>query len=161
MENTPIDHKIVGEQIALCKLPNVGRASIRELVRLVNEIERRTGDKFVRMEMGVPGLEPPDIGIEAEIAALKRGVSSKYPMIDGVPELKREVKRFVKLFINIDVDEQGCIPSVGSMQGAMAAFMVANRSDAKKFGTLFIDPGFPVQKQQCRVLGHEFESFDV
>ena len=161
MENTPIDHKIVGEQIALSKLPNVGRASIRELVRLVNEIERRTGDKFVRMEMGVPGLEPPDIGIEAEIAALKRGVSSKYPMIDGVPELKREVKRFVKLFINIDVDEQGCIPSVGSMQGAMAAFMVANRSDAKKFGTLFIDPGFPVQKQQCRVLGHEFESFDV
>jgi len=161
MENTPINKQIVSEQISLAKLPNIGRATIRELVRLVNEIERLTGEKFVRMEMGVPGLEPPDIGIEAEIAALKRGVSSKYPMIDGVPELKRELSRFVKLFLNIDVARDGCIPTVGAMQGAMAAFMVANRSDATKEGTLFIDPGFPVQKQQCRVLGHKFESFDV
>ena len=161
MENTPINYKVVSEQISLAKLPNIGRASIRELVRLVNEIERLTGDKFVRMEMGVPGLEPPDIGLEAEIAALKRGVASKYPMIDGVPELKRELSRFVKLFLNIDVNVEGCIPTVGAMQGAMAAFMVANRSDASKEGTLFIDPGFPVQKQQCRVLGHNFESFDV
>jgi len=161
MENTPINHKVVSEQISLAKLPNIGRASIRELVRLVNEIERLTGEKFVRMEMGVPGLEPPDIGLEAEIAALKRGVASKYPMIDGVPELKRELSRFVKLFLNIDVNVEGCIPTVGAMQGAMAAFMVANRSDASKEGTLFIDPGFPVQKQQCRVLGHNFESFDV
>jgi hypothetical protein len=28
----------------------------------------------------------------------------------------------------------------------MAAFLVANRSDHNKKGTLFIDPGFPVQK---------------
>ncbi|MCD6346476.1 MAG: pyridoxal phosphate-dependent aminotransferase [Bacteroidales bacterium] len=161
MRKTPIDNKIVSEQVVASKLTDLGFATIRELVRLVNEIERLTGDKFVRMEMGVPGLEPPDIGIEAEIAALKRGVASKYPMIDGVPELKREIRRFVKLFLNIDVEEQGCIPSVGSMQGGMAAFMVANRSNAQKYGTLFIDPGFPVQKQQCRVLGHTYESFDV
>ncbi|MCK5821772.1 MAG: pyridoxal phosphate-dependent aminotransferase [Bacteroidales bacterium] len=161
MENTPINNQVVSEQITLAKLPNIGRATIRELVRLVNEIERLSGEKYVRMEMGVPGLEPPDIGIEAEIAALKRGVSSKYPMIDGVPELKRELRRFVKLFLNIDVEVDGCIPTVGAMQGAMAAFMVANRSDASKEGTLFIDPGFPVQKQQCRVLGHKYESFDV
>ncbi len=161
MENTPINHEIVAEQIARAKLPNIGRASIRELVRLVNEIEKHTGEKYVRMEMGVPGLEPPDIGIEAEIAALHRGVASKYPMIDGVPELKREVQRFVKLFLDVEVRAESCIPSVGSMQGAMAAFMVANRSDARKYGTVFIDPGFPVQKQQCRVLGHDYWSFDV
>jgi len=113
------------------------------------------------MEMGVPGLEPPDIGIEAEIRALRSGVASKYPMIDGVPDLKREIRRFVKLFLNIDVEEQGCLPTVGAMQGAMAAFLVANRSDRNKLGTLFIDPGFPVQKQQCRILGHDYETFDV
>ena len=101
MKNTPINHEIVKEQISLANLPNIGRATIRELVRLVNEIERLTGEKFVRMEMGVPGLEPPDIGIEAEIEALKRGVASKYPMIDGVPELKRELRRFVKMFLDI------------------------------------------------------------
>lgn len=161
MDNTPINKQIVKEQIKSANLPNIGRASIRELVRLVNEIEGLTGEKYVRMEMGVPGLEPPDVGIEAEIAALKRGVASKYPMIDGVPELKRELSRFVKMFLDIDVSVAGCIPTVGSMQGAMAAFMVANRSDATKEGTLFIDPGFPVQKQQCRVLGHDYFSFDV
>jgi aspartate/methionine/tyrosine aminotransferase len=161
VQNTPIDRKIVGEQIALSNLPDLGLASIREIVRLVNKIEQLTGEKFIRMEMGVPGLEPPEIGIEAEIAALHKGVASKYPMIEGVPELKRETMRFAKMFLNIDVKEEACIPCVGSMQGAMAAFMVANRSDRNKLGTLFIDPGFPVQKQQCRVLGHDFESFDV
>lgn len=159
--NTPIDSKTVKEQIALSRLPDLGQASIRELVKLVNTIEQLTGEKFIRMEMGVPGLEPPEIGIEAEIAALHKGVASKYPLIDGVPELKRETQRFVKLFLDIDVPDESCIPTVGSMQGAMAAFMVANRSDRNKLGTLFIDPGFPVQKQQCRVLGHDFESFDV
>lgn len=161
IRNTPIDFKVVSEQLEKANLPNIGKASIREIVRLVNEIERITGEKFIRMEMGVPGLDPPEVGVEAEIAALKRGVASKYPIINGVPELKREIKRFVKLFLDTDVDEEGCIPTVGSMQGAMAAFMVANRSDKNKLGTLFIDPGFPVQKAQCRVLGHSFESFDV
>ncbi|MFA6128471.1 MAG: pyridoxal phosphate-dependent aminotransferase [Bacteroidales bacterium] len=161
VQNTPIDSKIVSEQIALSNLPDLGYASIREIVRLVNKIEQLTGEKYIRMEMGVPGLEPPEIGIEAEIIALHKGVASKYPMIEGVPELKRETQRFAKLFLNIDVKEEACIPCVGSMQGAMAAFMVANRSDRNKLGTLFIDPGFPVQKQQCRVLGHDYESFDV
>ena len=161
VQNTPIDRNIVGEQIVLSNLPDLGRASIREIVRLVNKIEQLSGEKFIRMEMGVPGLEPPEVGIEAEIAALYKGVASKYPDIEGVPELKRETMRFAKLFLNIEVKEEACIPCVGSMQGAMAAFMVANRSDRNKLGTLFIDPGFPVQKQQCRVLGHEFESFDV
>lgn len=161
VQNTPIDQKIVREQIALSNLPDLGYASIREIVRLVNKIEQLSGEKFIRMEMGVPGLEPPEIGIEAEIEALHKGVASKYPNIEGVSELKRETMRFAKLFLNIDVKEEACVPCVGSMQGAMAAFMVANRSDRTKLGTLFIDPGFPVQKQQCRVLGHDFESFDV
>ncbi|HBI80447.1 MAG TPA: aminotransferase, partial [Bacteroidales bacterium] len=141
--------------------PNVGKASIRELVSLVNEIEKATGLKYVRMEMGVPGLEPSHIGIDAEIEALKRGVASKYPMIDGVPELKKEIARFVKNFANIDVDEQGCIPTVGSMQGAMAAFLVVNRCKTAKDTILFIDPGFPVQKQQLKILGMNYETFDV
>jgi aspartate/methionine/tyrosine aminotransferase len=54
-----------------------------------------------------------------------------------------------------------CVPTVGSMMGAMASFMVVNRSDQNRTGTLFLDPGFPVQKQQCLVLGHTFGSFDL
>jgi aspartate/methionine/tyrosine aminotransferase len=47
------------------------------------------------------------------------------------------------------------------MQGGFAAFMTLNRMDKNKNKTLFLDPGFPVHKQQHRVLGIEFVSFDI
>jgi len=161
MQATPVKSEIVSDKIKASGLLNVGKASIRELVRLVNEIEAASGDTFVRMEMGVPGLAPVQVGVDAEIAALRKGVASIYPMIDGIPELKFEISKFVKNFINIDVDAKYCLPSVGSMQGGMAAFLVANRCQEGKTKTLFIDPGFPVQKQQLKVLGMGFETFDV
>ena len=159
--DTPIDQNIVREKIKDTGLEKVGRGTIREIVKLVNRIEEATGEKFIRMEMGVPGLQPAKIGVEAEISALLRGVASKYPMIEGVAELKVQASRFVKSFMNIDVDAAGCLPTVGSMQGGFAAFMTAGRADIKKDTTLFIDPGFPVHKQQLRVLGQKFEAFDV
>ncbi len=160
-KDTPINYDVVKDKIKQSRLPVVGKGTIREIVRIVNNIEKETGEKFVRMEMGVPGLAPPQIGVDAEIEALKKGLASKYPMIEGVAELKQEVSRFVKMFLNVDVDAHNCLPTVGSMMGSMATFLVANRSNRNKKGTLFIDPGFPVQKQQCRVLGHDYESFDV
>lgn len=161
MADTPIPSNIVKEQIAASGLAQVGKGSIREIVRLVSNIEQASGQRFVRMEMGVPGLEPPQVAIEAEIAALRKGVASKYPVIDGIPELKSEMARFVKNFIGVEVNEQGCVPTVGSMQGGMAAFLLTNRCVAQKDTVLFIDPGFPVQKQQLRVLGMKYETFDV
>jgi aspartate/methionine/tyrosine aminotransferase len=125
--NTPIPYEVVKQKIKESGLPSVGKATIREIVRLINEIEKATGQKYIRMEMGVPGLEPNKVGVNAEIEALKNGVAQFYPMIDGVPLLKKEIARFVKNFINIEVEEKCCIPTVGSMQGGMAAFLVTNR----------------------------------
>ena len=159
--DTPINAKVVSEKIKNLGIKDLGTATIRELVRLVNEIEEATGEKFIRMEMGVPGLPPSKIGVDAEIEALKQGVAAKYPMIEGVKPLKQEISRFVKLFLGIDVDPAHCVPTVGSMQGAFAAFMVSCRRDPQKDTTLFIDPGFPVQKQQHHVLGLKYETFDV
>jgi aspartate/methionine/tyrosine aminotransferase len=161
MGNTPVDFNIVSSRIKSSGLTNLGTASIREIVKLVNQIEQESGIKFVRMEMGVPGLLPPSIGTEAEIEALKNGVAAVYPNIEGVLSLKEETSRFVKLFLNTEINPMGCIPTVGSMMGAMVSFLVANRNDKTKEGTLFIDPGFPVQKQQVKMLGHDYHSFDV
>lgn len=159
--NTPINYDIVKQKIKESGLEKAGRGTIREIVRLVNRIEEATGEKFIRMEMGVPGLEPARVGIEAEIKALNSGVASKYPMIEGISELKKQASRFIKLFMNIELDPSGCLPTVGSMQGGFAAFLTAGRTDNRKDTTLFIDPGFPVHKQQLRVLGQKYESFDV
>jgi aspartate/methionine/tyrosine aminotransferase len=142
-------------------LPAGTSPSIREIVYLVDQIEKETGVKFIRMEMGIPGLPPPEIGTLAEIEALKKGVASIYAPIEGVPELKNEVSRFIKLFLNVDVKPAGCIPTCGSMQSSFIAFMTVNRTSHDKEGTLFIDPCFPVHKQQCIVLGQNYHSFDI
>jgi aspartate/methionine/tyrosine aminotransferase len=161
MKSTPISSKVVNEVIDAFGIRPAGKASIRELVKIVNDIEGITGEEYIRMEMGVPGLDPTFVGTEAEMIALRMGVASKYPNIEGIAPLKDEAARFVKLFLDIDVEPMHCIPTVGSMMGGMASFMVVNRSDKNRTGTLFLDPGFPVQKQQCLVLGHQFGSFDL
>jgi len=113
------------------------------------------------MEMGIPGLPAAEIGVQAEIEALKKGIANTYPDIQGIPQLKKEASRFVKLFLNIDVDPEGCIPTVGSMQGSFGAFITTSRMYSGKDTILFLDPGFPVHKQQLKVLGQKWESFDV
>ena len=161
MRKTPIDTDIVNEKIRESNLISPGTANIRNLVRLVNQIEEATGEKFIRMEMGVPGLDPCRIGIDAEIDALERGVASYYPMIEGVEVLKNEASRFIKMFMDVEVSPEGCVPTSGSLQASIAAFMTAGRSDRRKDTTLLIDPGFPVHKQQLQVLGLKYECFDV
>ncbi len=161
MKNTPINFETVKLKIEESGLKNVGKATIREVVRLINKIEEATGEKYVRMEMGIPGLLTPKIGIDAEIEAIKRGVNSVYPMLEGVTELKFEISRFVKLFMDIDVDNEGCIPTVGSLQGSMASFISIDNMWEDRDTVLFIDPGFPLHKQQLDILGRKSESFDV
>jgi len=159
--DTPIDFEIVNDKIKELNVPEVGKATIREIKRLVDNIESASGKNFIRMEMGVPGLPPAQVGTDAEIEALQRGVAAIYPDIDGIPPLKKEVSLFVKNFLDIEVAPAGCIPTVGSMQGGFAAFMTVSRMNKEKDTTLFIDPGFPVHKQQHKVMGLKFESFDV
>jgi aspartate/methionine/tyrosine aminotransferase len=159
--NSPIPGTIVREKIRASKLACVGLASIRELNRLVGEIEVASGQRFIRMEMGIPGLAPPEIAVQGEIDALRRGVGAIYPPFDGIPDLKREISRFIKLFLDTDVQPVHCLPTVGSMQGCYLAMMMAGRRIKGRDGILFLDPGFPVNKKQAQVLGLPRESFDV
>ncbi len=161
MRNTPVNEDIIRSKIKECGIDVVGNASIREMVKLVSVVEAASGVKFIRMEMGVPGLKSSEIGLEAEIEALRKGVSSVYPPMEGIPALKQETARFLKLFTDADFSPEGCLPAVGSMQASMAAIMVANRCSPEKNTTLFIDPGFPVQKLQVKVLGLGLQSFDI
>jgi aspartate/methionine/tyrosine aminotransferase len=158
---TPIDPDIVKKLIAASGLKSVGLASIRELNRLVGYIEAASGESFIRMEMGIPGFDPPEIAVAGEIEALKKGVGSKYPPFDGIPELKAGIATFVKNFLDVEVAPEGCLPTVGSMQGGYLAMMASGRRMKGKNKILFIDPGFPVNKIQARVIGLPFESFDV
>lgn len=157
----PLPGNIVKKAAEELYIKDLGKATIREVVAIAGKIEKETGLKFIHMEMGVPGLPPSSVGVEAEITALKNGVASIYPPIDGIPELKTQSSRFIKAFVDLDISPEGCVPVVGSMEGVFVSFIVANQCYPGKDTILFIDPGFPVQKQQAQVLGYKYESFDV
>ncbi len=79
----------------------------------------------------------------------------------GIPELKTAASRFIEAFLDVKVAPEGCVPTVGSMQGSFAAFLMCSQLDPAKNKILFIDPGFPVQRSQVHILGIPSESFDI
>lgn len=159
--NTPVAKDIVDQAIEELQISDFSKATIREVKAIAAKAESVSGVEFIKMEMGVPGLPPSSVGVEAEIAALQRGVASLYPDINGIPELKQSASAFVKAFVDIDIHPEGCVPVTGSMQGTYASFLTCSQCNAQKDTILFIDPGFPVQKQQLTVMGQKYETFDV
>ena len=81
--------------------------------------------------------------------------------MQGIPELKKQASRFLEAFLGVEIAPEGCVPTVGSMQGSFAAFLMCSQLDPVKNKILFIDPGFPVQRSQVRILGIPSESFDI
>ncbi len=140
---------------------NLENATIGEVLLVASKLEELTGIPFIRMDQGSPGLPANRVGIEAEKAALDRGVASQYPAAAGVPELKQEASRFVKAFINVDVSPRSCIPTTGSVAASYGSFIAVTQRIPGKNKVLFIDPGFPIQKSQLRVIGAEWEQFDI
>lgn len=160
-KETPIQRELIDKAIRDFGIADFSRATIREVKAIAALAEQKSGVEFIKMEMGVPGLPPSAVGVEAEIEALREGIASLYPDINGLPALKQEASRFIKAFIDVDVSPEGCVPVTGSMQGTFASFLTACQCDARKDTILFIDPGFPVQKQQLTVMGYKYETFDV
>ena len=142
-------------------IADLKRATIGEVLLVAQYLEQKTGIPFIRMDQGSPGLPVNHYGVEAEKAALDRGVGSQYPAAAGVPELKTEASRFVKAFLNVDISARACIPTVGSVAGSYGSFIACTQRTPGKNKVLFIDPGFPIQKSQLRVIGAEWAEFDI
>ena len=153
--------ELVAKAVRELHIADLSRATIGEVLLVAQYLERETGIPFIRMDQGSPGLPVNSYGVEAEKAALDRGVGSQYPAAAGVPELKYEASRFVKAFLNVDISERACVPTVGSVAGSYGSFIAATQCTPGKNKVLFIDPGFPIQKSQLRVIGAEWEEFDI
>ena len=142
-------------------IANLSTATIGEVLLMAQYLERETGIPFIRMDQGSPGLPVNRYGVEAEKAALDRGVGSQYPAADGIPELKQAASRFVKAFLDVDITPRSCVPTVGSVAGSYGAFIACTQRIPGKNKVLFIDPGFPIQKSQLRIIGAQWEEFDI
>ena len=153
--------ELVAQAVQQLHIADLSRATIGEVLLVAQYLEKTTGIPFIRMDQGSPGLPVNHYGVEAEKAALDRGVGSQYPAADGIPELKREASRFVKAFLDVDVSARSCVPTVGSVAGSFGAFIACTQRIPDKDKVLFIDPGFPIQKSQLRVIGAEWKEFDI
>ena len=153
--------ELVEKAVADLHIADLSKATIGEVLLTAQYLEKATGIPFVRMDQGSPGLPVNRFGVEAEKKALDRGVGSQYPAAAGVPELKTEASRFVKAFMDIEVSPRSCIPTVGSVAGSFGSFIACTQRVPGKDKVLFIDPGFPIQKSQLRVIGAGWKAFDI
>ena len=161
MERLPLDRSVLDSALERMDIADIAQATIRQSGDIARILENETGTEFLHLEMGVPGLPPEQVGVEAECKALRQGVASQYPSMSGIPELKEQASRFIRAFLDIGVAPQGCIPTVGSMQGSFTLFLLCSQLDPKKNKILFIDPGFPVQRNQVHILNIPHASFDI
>ena len=161
-----LDKQIVTEVIESMKLGDFSQATIRDIQTLSRQLEEKTGESVIHLEMGVPGLQPSRIALRAEQEALASGCATQYPPNGGIPRIKKAASEFVKAFIGVDIDPLCCVPTTGSMQGTFATFTalyhaMGVRDGGTKDTVLFIEPGFPVQNTQCDVIGLKQVGLDI
>ena len=158
-----LDEKIVTAEIEAMHLGDFSTATIRDIQALSKALEEKTGQPIIHLEMGVPGLKPSQIALDAERKALADGCATIYPPNGGIPRIKKAASEFVKAFIGIDIDPLGCIPTTGSMQGTFATFTALYHAfrGTGKDTVLLIQPGFPVQTTQCDVIGLKHIGLDI
>ena len=157
----PVSHEVLRREMDAMDIPHIGAATIRQILALSTRLEPHLGVPVVHLEMGNPGLPASQIGIEAEHRALLGGIANQYPNIAGIPQLKENGSRFLKAFLDIDLPGRCIVPTVGSMQASFTMFLLMGQRLPGKDTILFLDPGFPAQHHQAKLLGLKQESLDV
>lgn len=153
--------ELVEEACKVNSVNDLSSATIGEVLLVAQYLENKTGIPFIRMDQGSPGLEINRYGVEEEKRALDSGIGSQYPAAAGIKELKDAASRFIKAFIDVDVSARSCVPTTGSVAASFGSFIACTQRTPGKDKVLFIDPGFPIQKSQLRVLGIEWKEFDI
>ena len=157
----PLSRKELESAMGKLGINDIADATIRQISALASFLEEQAGEKMIHLEIGNPGLPANALGVETEREVLRRGIANQYRNIAGVPRLKENGSRFLKAFLDIDVPSEYIIPTVGSMQGGYALMLLLAHRDAKRDTMLFINPGFPAQRYQAKILGLKEASFDI
>ena len=157
----PISKAAVDEVLQRLDIADIGRTTIRQCVNVAHELERISGERFVHLEFGIPGLNACQIGIDAQKKALDSGDASVYPPACGIPELKENGSRFIKAFVGVDISPEGIIPTVGSMQGCYNLLLECVQMNPAKDTVVYLNPGFPSHYVQAKVIGFKTRMFDL
>jgi hypothetical protein len=157
MGHQVFSEELVASVVKELQIADLAHATIGEVLLVASRLEQQTGIPFIRMDQGSPGLPANRVGVEAEKAALDRGVGAQYPAADGIPELKREASRFVKAFVDIDISPRACIPTTGSVAASFGAFVITTQCREKTRSCLSIRD-FPSRNPSCASSGRSGNS---
>ena len=91
----------------------------------------------------------------------KRAWDPNNPPFDGIPELKQEISAFVKNYMDQEISPVSCFPHRRLHAGVLYGHDVHLPAYQGERQAALHDPGFPVNKNQARVLGVQYENFDV
>lgn len=157
----PISIEQFNRVLAEMDIDDISRSTIRQCSMVGSKLEALQGEPFSHLEIGVPGIPACPIGVEAQKKAIEAGYVSIYPPVQGIPELKKNASRFVKAFIDVDIDPKGIVPTVGSMQGSLTSILECSQLQPGKDTILYICPGFSAHGRQPDILGIKNLFFDV
>ena len=157
----PISRQAVDEVLQRLDIADIGRTTIRQCVNVSHELEWISGEKFVHLEFGIPGLNACKVGLDAQKKALENGAASVYPPSCGINELKENGSRFIKAFVGVDISPDGIVPTVGSMQGCYNLLLECIQMNPEKDTVVYLNPGFPSHYVQAKVLGVKTRMFDL
>ncbi len=157
----PVTSSVLASVMDAMNIKDVSSATIRQIVALSEKLEQHLAEPFVHLEMGNPGLPACEAGIEIEREALLKGIANKYPNVAGIPELKSAGEAFFKAFLDVDIPARCIVPTVGSMQATFTLFLLMGQRIPGRDTILFLDPGFPAQHHQVKLLGLKQESLDI
>lgn len=157
----PLDREILEGTLRNLEIPDITSATIRQVATVAARLEEKAGEEMIHLEMGNPGIPAEQAGIDAEIEALKSGVANQYPNIAGIKELKDNGSKFIKAFLDVDINPNGIVPTVGSMQGSFTLLLLLKMRIPGKDTLLMLFPGFPAQRHQAKLLGMNLEGFDI
>lgn len=157
----PISPQELEQAIKEKGIQDIETATIRQIVSLSKSLEEISGETYIHLELGNPGLMAEEIGIEAECMALKSGVANCYPDISGIPKLKKSASQFIKAYLDLNIPPECVVPTVGSMQASYTLMTILKQRIPEKKSILIFSPGFPAQRHQAKMIGLDVVQFDI
>jgi succinyldiaminopimelate transaminase len=123
----------------------------------LEEAKRRVAERGVELidfGVGDPGERTPAIIREALLASVDE--TSKYPLAQGLPELRDAIAAWVRRRFGVRLDpERQVIPTLGSKEAIFSLAQVVVDRDGGRDLVAFTEPGYPVPERGARFAGAE------
>ena len=125
-------------------------------VRL-EEAKRRVaarGVELIDFGVGDPRERTPSLIREALLASVDE--TSKYPLAEGIPELREAIAAWVRRRFGVRLDPaRQVIPTLGSKEAIFSLAQVVVDRDGARNVVAFTEPGYPVYERGARFAGAE------